>query len=159
MKALFLAIAVLSLAAGCGRAAAPPAPVKVETELSRSVVDPYLKIQVALARDTTDGVHANADTLATAAAALGVSAAGIRDAAVQLSEASKAEAADIADVREKFGTMSAEVDTYMTDRKLTPPGGGKVAFCPMMQKPWLQTGDTVSNPYYGKDMPTCGSFQ
>ena len=159
MKALCLVIAVVSVAAGCSQSAAPPAPVKAETEMSRAVVDPYLKIQVSLAGDTTDGVHANADTVARAAGALGAPAARIRDAAVQLSDASKTEAADIRNVREKFGTMSEEIDTYMTDRKLTPPGGVKVAFCPMMQKPWLQTGDKVSNPYYGKEMPTCGSFQ
>lgn len=159
MKTLLSAMAVVSLAAGCSQSTSPPAPVKAETEMSRAVVDPYLKIQVSLAGDTTDGVHTNADLVATAAGALGAPASKIRDAAVQLSEASKAETPDIRDVREKFGTMSDEIDTYMTDRKLTPPGGVRVAFCPMMQLPWLQTGDTVSNPYYGKDMPTCGSFE
>jgi hypothetical protein len=29
----------------------------------------------------------------------------------------------------------------------------------MAQKPWLQRGDTLANPYYGKAMPTCGEFR
>jgi hypothetical protein len=29
----------------------------------------------------------------------------------------------------------------------------------MANKPWLQKGDTLSNPYYGKEMPTCGNFR
>jgi hypothetical protein len=29
----------------------------------------------------------------------------------------------------------------------------------MAQKPWLQQGTAINNPYYGKSMPTCGSFR
>jgi hypothetical protein len=29
----------------------------------------------------------------------------------------------------------------------------------MVNKPWLQEGATIANPYYGKEMPTCGSFR
>jgi hypothetical protein len=29
----------------------------------------------------------------------------------------------------------------------------------MVQKPWLQASATIENPYYGKEMPTCGSFR
>ena len=29
-------------------------------------------------------------------------------------------------------------------------------YCPMVNKQWLQKGETVSNPYYGKAMLTCG---
>ena len=34
--------------------------------------------------------------------------------------------------------------------------GVTIAFCPMAQKYWLQRGDTVQNPFYGKAMPDCG---
>ena len=47
----------------------------------------------------------------------------------------------------------------MTGLQLTPPDGVKVAFCPMVNKPWMQEGETLANPYYGKAMPTCGSFR
>ena len=60
---------------------------------------------------------------------------------------------------EKFGELSVAIDTYMTGLKLKAPDGVKVAFCPMVQKPWLQTASTVDNPYFGKSMLTCGSFR
>ena len=34
-----------------------------------------------------------------------------------------------------------------------------VAFCPMAPGRWLQTEATISNPYYGSKMLTCGVFE
>jgi hypothetical protein len=48
----------------------------------------------------------------------------------------------------------------MTGLKLKAPEGIKVAVCPMVQKPWLQADATnIQNPYFGKEMLTCGSFR
>jgi membrane fusion protein, copper/silver efflux system len=124
------------------------------TEMPRSIVDPYLKIQSALADDSTDGVKQNAGAIATAAAALGAPAMKIDTAAVQL-----AAAADLAAARDRFGALSEAIDAYMTGLKLKAPDGVRVAVCPMVQKPWLQEGSTIANPYYGKEMPTCGNFR
>lgn len=33
------------------------------------------------------------------------------------------------------------------------------AFCPMAPGRWLQTEQTISNPYYGSEMLTCGVFE
>ncbi len=34
-----------------------------------------------------------------------------------------------------------------------------VAYCPMAKKAWLQKeGEAIGNPYYGQEMPRCGSF-
>ena len=122
--------------------------------MSRSVIDPYLKIQEALADDSMEGVKQHAGEIATAATALGAPAMKIDTAAVQL-----ASATELNDARVKFGTLSEAIDTYMTGLHLTAPEGVKVAFCPMVMKPWLQESATISNPYYGKDMLTCGSFR
>ena len=35
----------------------------------------------------------------------------------------------------------------------------RVAECPMKQKPWLQEGPDILNPYFGSSMLTCGSFR
>jgi hypothetical protein len=35
----------------------------------------------------------------------------------------------------------------------------RVAFCPMVNKPWLTKDKTIRNPYYGASMLTCGSFK
>jgi hypothetical protein len=122
--------------------------------MSRAVVDPYLQIDEALASDSIDGVRAHAGEIATAATALGAPAVKIDTAALQL-----AAAADLADARTKFAVLSDAIDAYMTSQKLTPPEGIRVAFCPMVMKPWLQRDGPIRNPYYGSQMLTCGSFR
>jgi hypothetical protein len=144
----------IGIAAACGPAPMTDKTPKAGAEMSRAVIDPYLKIQAALADDSMDGVKANAGNIATAATALGAPAMKIDTAAVQL-----ASAAEIGDAREKFGTLSEALDTYMTGLKLKAPDGVKVAVCPMVQKPWLQADATINNPYFGKSMQTCGSFR
>jgi hypothetical protein len=143
MKTLMLVIAALGLAA-----------VASAAELTRDVVDPYLRIQTGLAHDKTDNVTADAGAIAAAAGALGAEAAPIGAAATAL-----ASAAGLADVREKFGLLSAALDAYVTTMRLTLPKGVKAAYCPMARKPWLQEGTRIANPYYGTEMPLCGSFR
>jgi hypothetical protein len=138
--------------AGCNRAAFPV--TARGGEMPRSIIDPYLKVQTALADDSTEGIRANAGEIATAATALGAPAMRIDTAALQL-----AAAGELDDAREKFGRLSEAIDTYMTGLSLRPPSGVRVASCPMVLKPWLQQDGTLANPYYGKSMPTCGSFR
>jgi membrane fusion protein, copper/silver efflux system len=153
MKHMTVAVLV-ALASACA-----PAPQTSNTpaaggEMPRSIVDPYLKIQASLADDSMDGVKQNAGNIATAATAFGSPAMKIDTAAVQLTSA-----ADLADARDKFGRLSEAIDAYMTGLKLTPPEGVRVAVCPMVNKPWLQEGSAIANPYYGKEMSTCGNFR
>jgi len=122
--------------------------------MSQAIVEPYLKIQTALANDSIDEVKANAGHIATAATTLGAPAVRIDMAAVQL-----ASVADLAAAREKFGTLSDAIVTYMDGLHITSPEGVRVAYCPMAKKPWLQEGSTLANPYYGSSMLTCGSFR
>jgi hypothetical protein len=124
-----------------------------------SIVEPYLDIQSALADDRSDDIHARAGDIATAATALGAPAMKIDTAALQLSAAAEAAEPDLAALRERFGVLSEAIDAYMTGLKLRPPDGVRVAVCPMVNKPWMQKGDALANPYYGKEMPTCGSFR
>jgi len=148
------ALVVILAATACTPAPATDKTPKACSDMSRAVIDPYLKIQSALADDSMDGVKANAGNVATAAAALGAPAMKIDTSAVQL-----AAATEIDDAREKFAALSEAIDAYMTGLKLKAPEGVKVAFCPMVQKPWLQADATINNPYYGKSMQTCGSFR
>jgi len=136
----------------CNRPATPAA--TASTEISRTVVDPYLKIGTALASDSVEGVTANAGEIATAASALGAPAFKIDTAAAQLTGA-----ADLEDARAKFGVLSDAIDSYMTNQHLTSPEGVRAAFCPMVLKPWLQKDGDLRNPYYGSRMLTCGSFR
>jgi Protein of unknown function (DUF3347) len=147
-------LAALLVVSACAPAPQTSNPPAAGTTLSASIVDPYLKIQEALADDKTDGVKANAGQIATAAAGLGAPAVKIDTAAVQL-----ASATELDDARTKFATLSEAVDDYMTGLHLKAPEGVRVVVCPMVQKPWLQKGDSIENPYYGKEMLTCGSFR
>ena len=152
MRTLAAAAMLALVAAGCSRSTFPV--VARGGEMPRSIVDPYLKIQTALADDSTEGIRANAGEMATAATALGAPAMKIDTAAIQL-----ASAGELDDAREKFGRLSAAIDTYMTGLGLKAPQGVRVAYCPMADKPWLQQDGALANPYYGKSMPTCGSFR
>ena len=150
---LSVALAILAIVvAGCapGTSNTP----KAGASMTQAIVEPYLKIQAALAKDSIDEVKANAGNIATAATTLGAPAMRIDTAAVQL-----ASTADLAAAREKFGTLSDAIVTYMDGLHITLPEGVRVAYCPMAKKPWLQEGSTLANPYYGKEMPTCGSFR
>ena len=152
-------VALLGLVGVTGCAPSAGMTPKAGTAMSASIIQPYLKIHDALADDQVDGIKAAAGEIATAATALGAPAMKIDTTALQLSAAAEAIPADLKDVREKFGALSDALVTYMTGEKLPAPEGVRTAFCPMAQKPWLQKGDTISNPYYGKEMPSCGDFR
>ena len=126
-----------------------------------SIMEPYFAIQEALAEDSTAEIKANAGRIATAATALGAPAMKIDTSALQLSGSIGATESDtdIKAVRDRFGALSEAIDTYMTGLKLKLPEGAAVAWCPMVKKPWMQRGETLANPYYGKEMPTCGNFR
>ena len=64
-------------------------PPEAGSKMPSSIVDPYLKIQTALAQDRVDDVRANAGNIATAATALGAPAMKIDTAAVQLASATE----------------------------------------------------------------------
>jgi hypothetical protein len=148
------ALVVSIASASCAPAPDTSATPKAGSAAPAAIVDPYLKIATALSKDTLDGVRANAGTLATAATALGAPAVKIDTSAVSL-----ASATEIEDARDKFGTLSEAMVTYMDGLHLTLPDGVRVASCPMKQKPWLQEGPAIENPYFGSSMLTCGSFR
>jgi membrane fusion protein, copper/silver efflux system len=124
------------------------------SQLPSSIVDPYLKIQTALAQDRMDDVKPNADAIKTAAGGLGASAKEIDAAAGQLASSTQ-----IGEARQKFGTLNDAIFAYMKGAHMAAPADIRTAYCPMAQKSWLQRGDTIANPYYGTSMPTCGTFQ
>jgi Cu(I)/Ag(I) efflux system membrane fusion protein len=117
----------------------------------KSVVDPYLKVQAALAGDKTDGVSANASAVAAAALKLGPAGAPVVDAARKV-----AAAADLKAARTAFMDLS---ETLIAAAGDALAGDIRIAYCPMVKKRWLQTGREIRNPYYGSQMLTCGTFK
>jgi hypothetical protein len=123
-------------------------------ELAPALVDPYVRVQSALAADTVDTVKGDAVQIGKAAEALGESATPIVAAAKMLEDASNLKAA-----RQAFGTLSESVFAYAKASGATMPDGVKTAYCPMVNKSWLQKGEKIQNPYYGSEMLECGSFR
>lgn len=66
-----------------------------------------------------------------------------------------ADATSIAAMRKAFKPLSEAVV------KLALPAGHVVAFCPMYEGggSWVQKGEKIANPYYGKSMLTCGEVK
>ncbi len=119
-----------------------------------AVVDPYLKIQQALAGDKIDGVKQNAGAVAAAADQLGAPAQKMATAARELEKAG-----DIKTARNAFGTLSDAVVAYADSTKAPLGSDVKVAYCDMKKKPWLQKGMAIRNPYYGAEMLECGMIK
>jgi hypothetical protein len=155
LRGLSIALA-LALAPACAPSAGTP---KSGSTMPASIIDPYLRIHDALADDSVDGIRAAAGDMATAATALGAPAMKVYTAALSLSGAASAPEPDISSVRDRYGALSEALVTYIKGEKLNVPEGVRTAYCPMAEKPWLQKGDSIANPYYGKQMSTCGEFR
>ncbi|PYK66422.1 MAG: hypothetical protein DME50_05600 [Verrucomicrobia bacterium] len=95
----------------------------------------YEKIHVALAADDLAGVKAAATELGD-------------------SESDIAKANSLRNARAAFEKLSAHAKTITAGQN-----GYHVAHCPMLNKDWVQTSTTISNPYGGKEMIGCGEIQ
>jgi len=65
-----------------------------------------------------------------------------------------AKASSLKDARASFEKLSARAKTLVTGQS-----GYHVFHCPMLNKDWVQTSTTTTNPYGGKDMVGCGEIQ
>jgi len=127
-----------------------PSVATADSTLTR-IIDSYLRMQRALSADQMTGVDDNARIIAGAAATLGASGVDMQAAAGQIEHT-----ADLQAARTAFANLGDAIMIH-AKRSGTPVGVDvHVAFCPMLQKYWLQTGDTVQNPFYGKQMSDCG---
>ena len=116
-----------------------------------TMLDPYFRIQASLSDDKTEGVTVEAKAIATAAKAMGEPGAPIAKAADAL-----AHATDLGAARTAFSQLSDAVIAFSESTKAEAGEGVHSMYCPMANKQWMQKGEKVSNPYYGKSMLTCG---
>jgi protein SCO1 len=115
------------------------------------IIGPYLRIQLALNVDSLAEVTNDARMIASEAAKLGPGTASMQAAAVELQQAGDLKAA-----RAAFARLGDAVMIYAKDSGAAIGDDVKVAYCPMLQKYWLQKGETIRNPFYGKEMSDCG---
>ena len=111
-------------------------------------------MQQQLAGDKTDTVKAQAHAIGEQAAKLEKAGSAIVSAAANVEKA-----ADLKAVREAFGPLSDAVVAAAKADGWTDVSGLKLAYCPMVKHTWLQTANSLQNPYFGKAMPTCGEFR
>ena len=138
--ALFMMMAVGVAAYGQGQTATQATPVA-------QAFEHYEAVRAALAADNLTKALPHAKMLAEKAEAAGGMAA--KKAAEAL-----ASAANIEEARKQFGELST-ILVPMFQAEAIP--GTTAYMCPMKQKPWVQRGDKMANPYYGKAMLTCGT--
>ena len=107
----------------------------------------YEQIRSALSADSTKDVAKHAAMLAPMADMIGGAAA--KQAAERLGTAKT-----LADARTQFGELSTALVPKFQAANIA---GAHAFICTMKNKPWMQKGDTIANPYFGKAMPGCGS--
>lgn len=148
---------VLGLAALCASAlVAAPAVVTRAAEPLTNIVESYLQIHAQLIADKTDGVKPAATAIVKEAEAMGAGGAAIAKAA-----ATVAAAKDLKTARDAFGPLSDAVRTAVdaSGPARAKALGLKLAFCPMVNRSWLQKDEKIRNPYYGTAMLECGEFK
>jgi hypothetical protein len=58
------------------------------------------------------------------------------------------------DARAAFEKLSEKAKQLVAGQ-----AGYYVVHCPMLQKDWVQASEKIANPYYGKEMATCGEIK
>jgi hypothetical protein len=146
MKRLIASFVFLTLV---GAAAAA-----VASESTKAVVASYLEIHAALSADKVEGVKPAAAAIAKEAARMGASGGAIVTAAKTMESA-----ADLKAARAALGALSDAVIAAANADDWKDVSGVKIGYCPMVKKYWVQKDGTVSNPYYGSQMLTCGELK
>lgn len=138
--ALFAMIAIASPGSAQAQTAGKGTPVA-------QAFEHYEMVRAALAADNLKDAAAPAKALAATAEAAG--GADAKKAADLL-----ASAKNIEDARKNFGDLSVVLVPLFQAEKIP---GTTAYMCSMKDRPWVQRGDKISNPYYGKSMLTCGT--
>ena len=129
----FAACLAVTATAGAGERRAPG-----DAGDFQSLLEPYFRLQSALADDRIDTVEADAAELARQADTLGEPGKPIRDAAAALGAS-----ADLASAREAFGKLSDVVIAYSERTRVARGAGVERMYCPMLKKSWLQKGEEI----------------
>jgi Cu(I)/Ag(I) efflux system membrane fusion protein len=126
-----------------------------------TILAEYVKIQEALAADSTEGVQSATHAIRDSATKLDPGqAAGEHTEHYKnipqdlLAACEKLDATqDIGLVREAFKELSKPVSMWVT---MAEPEQMSVMYCSMAKAGWVQRGSKVANPYFGSEMLSCG---
>ena len=134
--------------------ALPQLAAAAESTHQADALENLIAIQKSLAADSMGHVTHHAAAIAKAATDHKIN--GLSQQAAKQAHA-VANAKDIKAAREAFKKLNESFEAYLKDH---PDKSGKyhVAYCPMAKASWVQTGNTIANPYFGQSMLTCGTF-
>ncbi len=116
----------------------------------QDVLDHYLSVQTALARDSMKNVSADARALAEAVRSDETKSlpAAIAEHAEALAKAKR-----LTDARNTFKALSESLIAYLKGNG-APEGTYFEVYCPIAKARWVQAGETVRNPYLGPRFAT-----
>ena len=112
---------------------------------SQDVLSHYLSMQSALARDSMK--HVSISAQAVAEAVRRDETKSFPTAIANQAEA-VAKAKNIVKARQAFKPLSESLIAHLQSSS-APPGTYYEVYCPIAKASWLQTGETVKNPYLG----------
>jgi hypothetical protein len=105
------------------------------SEDDKQFLGAYEKVRSALAADDLGGAKAGAS--------------GLREDGVALGKSSSLKEARVA-----FEKLSDKAKKLAAGQS-----GYYIVNCPMLRKDWVQNSDKIGNPYYGKEMASCGEIK
>jgi hypothetical protein len=149
-----IAFAFTALATIAGHRTFPKKQTSALTQSVKSVFDNYLKIESALANDSTVGIGFNASEIARIVRS---DSANAFPAKVAKQAEILAGMRNLSSEREAFKPLSRSLIQYLTEHNLS--GAYTEIYCPMAKASWLQKGDKIDNPYMGPSMRSCGQVQ
>jgi len=147
------ALTAFATNAGAGHRTFPKEQTGVLMEPVKSVFESYLKIESALANESTVGIGFNASAIASA----------VRGDSMKMFSQKVANQAEIlagtrnlSSAREAFKPLSKSLIQYLADHNIT--SAYVEVYCPMAKASWIQKDKKINNPYMGGSMRGCGTI-
>lgn len=117
------------------------------------VLKQYSDMYEALVANETEGVSESASRIAELVGDCASSGSVVKECGALAAAAKKMVGKDLESLRAQFTELSVATDAYL--RAVEAPGWD-LYYCPMADGYWIQTADSVRNPYYGPSMLRCG---
>ena len=130
MKTLRITVVLFCAALGSAMVQAGPL-----SETDKQFLSRYEKVRSALAADDLAAAKTAAGDLGEEGAAL-------------------TKSSSLKEARSAFEKLSDKAKQLAAGQS-----GYYVVNCPMLKKDWVQTSEKIANPYYGKEMATCGEIK
>jgi Cu(I)/Ag(I) efflux system membrane fusion protein len=130
---------------------------------AQNLANAYLVLQAKLAVDDFAGARAACAGVRSAAQVPALALTPELKKKIETASVECGAAPDIARLRTLFAGLSDAMLAYFAAQPNPLPVGLGVAHCPMAMDgkgaKWLQTGDSLRNPYFGAEMLTCGTLE